>query len=144
MPKPQSFENHARLIPLFHGFVFGALSVNFAWSIVRAVRTPSIDTLVPVLTAAALILLAFYARSFALRAQDRVIRLEMRLRMQQILPPDLRARVPDFTPRQLVALRFAGDAELPALAAAVLRDNIHDMKTIKKMVGDWQADYLRV
>jgi hypothetical protein len=144
MPKPQSFENHARLIPLFHGFVLGSLSVNFAWAALRALKTPSIDTSVSVLTATALIVLGFYARIFALRAQDRVIRLEMRLRMQQILPPDLRGRIPDFTPRQLVAMRFASDAELPTLAAAVLRDNIHDMKTIKKMIGDWQADYLRV
>lgn len=143
MTKPQSFDNHAKLIPLYHGVVYFALAVNFGWSIYQFARAPSIDSAVAVLTAAALILIVYYARVFALRVQDRVIRLEMRLRMQQVLPADLRARILDFTPRQLVAMRFASDAELPGLAAVVLRDNIHDMKTIKKMVKDWQPDYLR-
>ena len=77
-----------------------------------------------VLMALALFVLAFFARVFALTVQDRVIRLEMRLRLAEILPADLRPRIPEFTVGQLVSLRFAGDAELPALARKVLDEKI--------------------
>jgi uncharacterized membrane protein YheB (UPF0754 family) len=101
------------------------------------------DALVGVLTAAALVLLAFHARLFALRVQDRVIRLEERMRLERLLPDDLKSRIGEFQTGQLVALRFACDAELPALARKVLNDKVTDRKAIKKMVGAWRADYLR-
>jgi hypothetical protein len=87
--------------------------------------------------------LFFAARVFALTVQDRVIRLEMRLRMKDVLPADLQPRILEFTPGQLVALRFASDGELPDLARAVLKDGIKDKKTIKQMITHWQADELR-
>ncbi len=80
---------------------------------------------------------------FALTVQDRVIRLEERLRFERLLPEDLKARIPEFTVAQLVSLRFASDAELPALARKVLSDNLTDRKTIKKLVQNWRADHLR-
>jgi hypothetical protein len=80
---------------------------------------------------------------FALKVQDRLIRLEMRLRMAGVLPPDLRMRIPEFTVEQLIALRFASDAELPMLSKKVLDENIAKRKPIKQMVKDWQADELR-
>jgi len=80
---------------------------------------------------------------FALAVQDRLIRLEMQLRMQNILPVALRSRISDFTVGQLVALRFASDAELPALAGKVLADNLTDRKTIKQMIQNWRPDELR-
>jgi len=86
---------------------------------------------------------ALFARMFALTVQDRVIRLEMRLRMQQVLPQDLRGRIPEFTVGQLVSLRFASDAELTALARKVLDEKLTDRKTIKKLIRDWQPDLLR-
>ncbi len=76
--------------------------------------------------------------------QDRIIRLEMTLRLDQLLPPDLRPRINHFTIGQLVALRFASDAELPALARRVLEENLTDRKAIKKMIQDWKPDFLRV
>jgi hypothetical protein len=76
--------------------------------------------------------------------QNRIIRLEMRLRMREILPEDLRRQIDRFTVPQLVALRFASDAELPDLARRVLADNVSDRTAIKKMIRDWQGDYLRV
>ena len=85
----------------------------------------------------------FVARIMAVTVQDRVIRLEMRLRMRELFPADLAARIPEFTPKQLVALRFASDAELPALARKVLDERLTDGKTIKQLVRDWQADTLR-
>jgi hypothetical protein len=119
------------------------LLFNFIWRIVQVFKHFSFATVVTCLTGLALVVLAFYARVFALTVQDRVIRLEMRLRLQELLPGDLRARILEFTPSQLVGLRFASDAELPDLARKVLNDKILDRGPIKKMVKDWQPDYLR-
>ena len=145
MAEPQqSLQNHARMVPAYHYFVFGAFTINLAVSIANLASAPSFATVAGVLTAAALIVLALYARVFALRAQDRVIRLEMRLRMKDLLPPALQPSINEFTPGQLVAMRFASDAELPDLAAKVLAGNVQDKKTIKGMIKEWQGDYLRV
>jgi Family of unknown function (DUF6526) len=141
--KAQNFENHAKTVPAFHMFVLPVLFLNFISSIVRVFRAPGYWTVVSLLVSIALVLLALNARMFALAVQDRVIRLEMRLRMQQVLPPDLRARIPEFTLSQLVSLRFASDEELPDLARKVLDENLTDRKAIKKLIRNWQPDYLR-
>jgi hypothetical protein len=94
--------------------------------------------------ALALLVLAFLARLFALGAQDRVIRLEERIRYQQLLPDNLKLRINEFSTNQLVALRFAGDEELPALARKVLDDNLTDRRAIKQMIQNWRADYQRI
>ncbi len=140
---PQTFENHARIVPLFHGLTFGLLLVNAFWWVYRAVATFSWDAVVSLLLAIALILLFFFTRIFALTVQDRLIRLEMRLRLREVLPAPLAARIPELTVRQLIALRFASDAELPALCSKVLEDRITSQTAIKKMIREWQADYLR-
>ncbi len=117
---------------------------NFVNSIVVLVRSEfTFRSVLAVFVAAALVLLAFLARTFALRVQDRVIRLEMRLRMAEVLPVDLRSRIPEFELGQLVSLRFASDEELPTLARKVLDDKLTDRKAIKQMVKHWQGDYLR-
>jgi uncharacterized protein DUF6526 len=140
----QNYGNHAKLVPAFHFFVLPVLLLNFIWSVVRLVRHWfSWDGLIAVLAAAAVFLLAPLARMFALGVQDRVIRLEERLRMSRLLPEDLKPRIEEFTPEQLVGLRFASDAELPDLARKVLSDKIANRKAIKQMVKHWRADYLR-
>jgi hypothetical protein len=139
----QSFKNHAKFVPLFHFVTFPILLVNSIWTIVRAVSRPGGDTIMAALLGVALVLLAFLARTFALRVQDRVIRLEMRLRLRELLPPDLVPRIGELKPRQLVALRFAGDRELPALVRRILDERLQDSKAIKQMITDWQADHLR-
>jgi hypothetical protein len=140
----QNFANHTRLVPMFHYFILPALTLNFGWSIYRLAHWRHwMEGLVDLLTAAALLVLAFYARIFALTVQDRVIRLEERLRFERLLPEDLKARIPEFTRGQFVALRFASDAELPALARKVLSDNLTDGKAIKQLVQSWRADHLR-
>ena len=140
----QNFANHVRWVPGFHFFVLPVLTLNFGWSIYRwKLAEFSVDGFISVLTAAALILLAFYGRIFALAVQDRVIRMEERMRMEKLLPEDLKPRIGEFTRSQLVALRFASDAELPGLARKVLTDKIQGGKTIKQMVQNWRADYLR-
>jgi hypothetical protein len=143
MSETQSFENHAKIVPVFHFFVMPMFVFNVVWSIDRCVRFFSFNSVVAVLLALAFLLGALYARMFALTVQDRVIRLEMRMRMLQVLPVELRGRIPEFTVSQLVALRFAGDAELPGLAREVLDEKLTDRKAIKKMIQKWEPDYLR-
>jgi hypothetical protein len=142
--KKQNLQNHVRIVPAYHMFVFPVLFVNIGWAIYRVVKFPiSFPTVFGVFLSVALLLLALYARLFALSVQDRIIRLEMRLRLAEILPPDLRPRIPEFTVAQLVSMRFACDAELPALARKVLDDKMSDRKAIKQLVKDWQGDYVR-
>jgi len=143
--KPQNFKNHTRIVPLYHQFVFFVFVINLGWTIYRLVKDVfSWGSIVNVLVAMALLVLFFYVRIFVLTVQDRVIRLEMRLRLAGLLPADLRPRIPEFTVAQLVALRFASDAELPALAHRVLEENLTDQKAIKKMIQNWKPDFLRV
>jgi hypothetical protein len=142
--QPQSLANHARIVPGFHYGVVGALTLNFLWSLVRLYRGPGLDALIGVVTAVGLLGLVFYARMFALRVQDRVIRLEMSLRLASVLPPDLRARAGSLRPGQLVALRFASDGELPGLVHQILDENLADRREIKRRIREWQADHLRV
>lgn len=140
---PQTFANHAHFVPGYHFVASLLVLVNLIYSVVQNLRDPSVQTLVGTLTAIALVLLWIYPRLFALSVQDRIIRLEMQLRLQRILPDDLRARIGEITRGQFVALRFASDAELPALVRKVLDEKITDQKQIKMAVKDWQADYLR-
>src|SRR5271156_3436752 len=139
----QNFQNHARYVPVFHFFVLPVLVLNVGWEIHRVVVAPSGGSVKALLVALALLLAALYARMFALAVQDRLIRLEMQLRLHGLLPAELRPRIPEFTVNQLVALRFASDAELPGLAGKVLAENLQDRKYIKRMVQNWQADELR-
>ena len=139
----QNFQNHAKYVPVFHFFVLPMLLLNVGWEIHRVVVALSAGSVKSLLVALALFLAALYGRMFALAVQDRVIRLEMQLRLQRLLPVNLRARIPEFTINQLVALRFASDAELPGLAGTVLTENLQSRKTIKRMIQNWQADNLR-
>ena len=142
--KTQNLQNHSKLVPPFHMFVLPVLLLNAGWSIYHVVKVGvSFETVLGVLLAFALLTFALYSRVFTLTVQDRVIRLEMRLRLAEILPVDLRPRIPEFTAGQLISLRFAGDAELPALARKVLDEKMNDRKAIKTLIKDWQGDYLR-
>jgi hypothetical protein len=139
----QSYKKHARWLPLFHFFVMPALLVNVVLAAWRLMQAPGIGTLWNLVFAIALLGLGFLSRIQALTVQDRVIRLEMRLRLRQLLPPDLQPQINDLTYRQLVALRFAGDAELPELVREVLAGKLASSKEIKMRVKNWQADWLR-
>jgi hypothetical protein len=141
--KVQSFENHNRVVPAYHMYVFGVFLVNFVWRLVQLKDGITFASIMNVLMGAAFVLVFFYARTFPLTVQDRVIRLEMRLRLERLLPPDLRSRIPEFTLAQLISLRFACDDELPALARQVLDEKLNDRKTIKRRIKSWQADFLR-
>jgi hypothetical protein len=143
MAQQQSFQNHTRYVPGFHFGVLGVFVLNLLWSGYRLWRGPGSENALGVLMALALLGLAFYARNFALAVQNRVIRLEMRLRLADRLPVDLRPRIDTLRTGQLIALRFASDAELPELTRQVLVEGITDQRVIKSRIRDWQADHLR-
>jgi hypothetical protein len=141
---PQSYAHHAKLVPLFHYVLLPILLLNFLAMAYHLWQSPGAATAWSLLMAFAFIVSALFARVFALKAQDRLIRLEERLRMRELLPPDLQGRIGEFTVEQMVALRFASDAELPGLAATVLRDRIEKRDAIKKMIKNWRTDDDRV
>jgi hypothetical protein len=140
--RPQSFENHRQVVPVYLT-ALGILFLNILWSVYRLVVVASADAFVSLLVAVALLMIALYARKFALTVQNRLIRLEMRLRLQELLPPDLLGRIKELSHGQLIALRFASDAELPGLCRRVLDEGLTDKTAIKKLIKDWQADHLR-
>jgi hypothetical protein len=142
-PPAQHIKNHPRYVPLYHFVALPILLINFLDSLVVAYRSLNWENILSVLVAIALILVAVTMRGFANTVQDRVIRLEEQLRFERLFPEDLRARIPEFTRDQFVALRFASDNELPALAREVLDQRITDRSAIKQMVQSWRPDYLR-
>src|SRR6476469_3944164 len=99
---PQTFQNHAKYVPLFHFVAVPILSINAVSGIYRAVLHPAWETALAALVGVALLITVFLARSFAIKVQDRVIRLEMRLRLREVLPADLSPRIPELTTGQLV------------------------------------------
>src|SRR5512135_1184874 len=131
--KPQTFENHARYLPVFHFVVLPLLLIYFIGTLYAAFSTRGLLAHLDLMLSVALILLALSARRMAVTVQDRVIRLEERLRMRALLPADLQPRIEEFTVPQLIALRFASDEELPALARKVLDERIADRKAIKRL-----------
>jgi hypothetical protein len=140
----QNASNHAKFFPPFHFFAAPILLANFIWSFFRLKpQGYSAYSIFSVFVAAALVVTLLVARLMALKVQDRVIRLEERLRYQRLLPSDLQARTDDFTVNQIVSLRFASDAELPALARKVLDEKLQDRKAIKQLIRVWKPDYLR-
>jgi hypothetical protein len=141
--QPQNYNNHAQIVPIYHYGVFGILLIYLAWAIYRLTRGATAEAIMSLLLAVGLILLALSARTMALTVQNRIIRLEMRLRLRGVLPPDLQPRIPELSVRQLVALRFASDAELPELVRETLGGQLKTGKEIKMRIKDWQADYLR-
>lgn len=141
---PQSYENHVKLVPLFHYVGSPLLLVLLVWTAWRLVVTPTADDVLLFLIVLVLALVGFFARHFALGVQDRVIRLEERLRMERLFDDALRARIPELTTEQLIGLRFASDEELPELARRVLDEGIADRGTIKKAVKSWRADDQRI
>jgi Family of unknown function (DUF6526) len=139
----QNFENHTRLVAAWHFVAAPILLLNLGVSIHNVVKDQSFNNIVLLLLAIALLILWAFSRLFALTVQDRVIRLEMRLRLAELLPAEMQPRIPEFTVGQLVSLRFASDEELPSLAKKVLDEKINDRKAIKKMIKNWQPDELR-
>ncbi len=140
----QNFANHVKFVPPFHFFAVPVFVINFFWSLYRLWQLGfSFAGIFGVILAAALVVLVFEARLFALAVQDRVIRLEERLRYAQVLPADLQARTGELMIGQIVSLRFASDEELPALMRKVLDEKVTERKAIKQLIKSWKPDYQR-
>ena len=141
MSEIQNYQNHVRYYPLFHFALFPLLSVNLIYQAVRLYQEPSWDRAMFVMLSVVLIAMIAAARSQALRAQDRIIRLEESLRYRDLVPD---VATDALTLSQIIALRFASDAELPDLLRRVASGELRSSKEIKLAVGDWRADHLRV
>ncbi len=140
----QNFANHTKFVPSFHFFALPIIVINFVWSLFRLKQLGiSFEGIFGVVLAAAFVVLVFRARLFALAVQDRVIRLEERLRYERVLPEELRWRSDELTVNQFVSLRFASDEELPALMRKVLDEKLAERKGIKQLIKSWKPDYLR-
>ena len=139
----QSYQKHARFLPGFHFFAIPVLFVNVLNEMRHLWMDPTRHFAFQVVVALALLATAFLSRIQALTVQDRVIRLEMRLRLRGVLPPDLQPNIDTLTHRQLVALRFASDAEMADLVRDVLAGKLATGKEIKTRIKSWQGDFLR-
>jgi hypothetical protein len=139
----QSYQSHAKFVPLYHFVTLPILLVNVLMMGWNVVGSPSLTSAWALLMAIALFLAALFGRVFALKVQDRVIRLEERLRLRELLPAELKGRVNEFTAEQLIAIRFASDAEVADLAAVVLRENPAKRDAVKKLIKSWRADDAR-
>ena len=146
MPTPQSYKSHTRWDPSFHFFVLPMLLLNFIFSIYSTIHHWPIDPRLHIwwiIMAVVLFVMAGLGRDSAIRAQNRIIRLEERLRLARLLPAADQARIGELTTKQLIGLRFASDEELPALTHKTLTQNL-DMKAIKQNIVNWRADNERV
>jgi Family of unknown function (DUF6526) len=140
----QNFKNHTRFVPLYHFFALPILIINFGVQIYLLIHLGfGFLQVFSVLLAAALFFGILYARLFALSVQDRLIRLEERLRYERVLPEELRWRADELTVPQFVSLRFAGDDELPALMRKALDEKLTQRKAIKQLIKSWRPDHLR-
>lgn len=144
MREQQTYANHVRWYPLVHFVIFPLLTILLIWSIIDLVRDFSADRIWNLLLILGVVLLSFAARLQALKAQDRVIRLEERLRYRELLSPDACARAEGLRTGQMIALRFASDGELGELLERVLNGELTTSKEIKTAIREWRGDYLRV
>lgn len=148
--QPQTFANHTRFDPLFHFFLVPVFFIGLVMTLIHFFyhfgendARDNIHSFLLVLLAVAFLVWIFKTRLYALRVQDRVIRLEERVRLMQLLSEPLRSRIPELTENQLCGLRFASDAELPQLTERALNEKL-SRGDIKKAVQKWRPDYWRV
>ncbi|MEQ1923533.1 MAG: DUF6526 family protein [Pyrinomonadaceae bacterium] len=144
MAETQNYSNHTRWYPLVHFVVMPIFILNFLFQAFRFYQEPGLDRGVWVVVCLGFILLSLAARLQALTAQDRGIRLEEKLRYREVLSPELAKRAEALRTGQIIALRFASDAELAGLVERTLNGEFAKTKEIKQAIKDWRADYLRV
>jgi hypothetical protein len=139
----QNYKNHTRLDPAFHFFLLPVAAINVIGAIWNLWQYPGLVGGWRVILAIAGAVAVLKIRTYALKAQDRVIRLEERMRMAQLLPAPQRGRIGELTEPQLIALRFACDAEIPSLVEKTLASNMR-ARDIKQAIVNWRPDYFRV
>ena len=143
MSEPQTYANHRRLEPIQHFVLMPILLATLFATVWHAVKFPSLHSAWVAVLALAFLMVAVQVRVYALKVQDRLIRLEETLRMERILPQDLKARIPELTMKQMVGLRFAADAELADRVRNVLDEHLSG-EAIKKRIQAWRPDTFRV
>ncbi|MGE0439683.1 MAG: DUF6526 family protein [Gemmatimonadales bacterium] len=143
MAGEQKYGNHLRFFPMYHFFAFPIIAIQALVAMRGVFRDPGLGTAWAALVAIALAVAILASRVMVLKVQDRVIRLEERLRLAQVLPAELQPRAEELTLRQLIGLRFASDAELPDLVRKVLDGALKTEKDIKQAVKNWRADHTR-
>jgi Family of unknown function (DUF6526) len=139
---PQSYANHRRVFPLYHLFALPVLIAHFVVTLIGALRQPSAWTLWMVVVSLGLVAAIVANRASTLIVQNRLIGLEMRLRLATVLPVELCQRIPELDLKQLVGLRYAGDIELAGLVERCLRGELSTADAVKRAVH-WRADYVR-
>ncbi|MDX6446594.1 MAG: hypothetical protein QOH71_3668 [Blastocatellia bacterium] len=140
----QTFANHTRWQPAFHFFVAPVMLINIIWAIVMFARAPGWNSGWWIVVSVALLVLAFLVRLNSLKVQDRLIRLEEKLRYQQLLSPAVCQQANTLNAGQIIALRFAGDDELEEVVTAVLAGKFRNHGDIKRAIKNWRADTFRV
>jgi signal transduction histidine kinase len=141
---PQTYANHTRFHPPFHYFLAPGALVLIILTVINVFRHSSqLDAWILLLMAILFFAALFLVRLYPLKAQDRIIRLEERLRLQTVLSAALARRIPELTEAQLIALRFASDSELPTLVEKALAAKM-PAREIKKNIAAWRADTFRV
>ncbi len=146
MAQPQSLKNHTRFNPPFHFFILPMLFLNFGFSIYATIHSwPEFEHthLWWIAMSVVFLMMAGISRSQTLRAQDRIIRLEEQLRLADLLPEEHLGLIDTLTIRQFIALRFASDPELSALAIRAAAENLTE-KQIKEAIVTWRPDNYRV
>ncbi len=144
MAAEQTYKTHRQYVPLFHFFAEPVLVLNVIAQLLYFNKYRTLSKAWMVVVAIALAVFVFFARYMVARVQDRVIRLEERMRLASLLPADLHGRINDLTTRQLVALRFASDEELLGLAQRCFNGELIGGEQIKKEIKTWRPDYARV
>ena len=144
MAEQQTYANHTRWFPLVHFVIFPLLLINLIWAIVCTYKEFDWYRVQYLLLSFTVILVSLAARLQALKAQDRVIRLEERLRFKELLSPELAAKAHGLKTGQIISLRFASDEELPALVERTIAGEFATNKDIKLAIKNWRGDYLRV
>jgi hypothetical protein len=144
MPLPaQNFENHRRFFPLFHFFALPIVLVNVLVAMGELVQHVTVRDAWYFVFSVGVAAGIVASRASTLTVQDRLIGLEMRLRLAAVLPPELRIRIPELRLRHLVGLRFASDAELPALVERCLCGELRTAEQVKREIREWRGDFVR-
>jgi Family of unknown function (DUF6526) len=141
--KPQAYANHVKWDPAFHFFLVPVAVANLIVAVVHLFRFPSVGSGWLLVLSIAFVVTIGRMRAYGVGVQDRVIRLEERLRLSQVLQEPLRSRIGELSDKQLVGLRFASDGELSALVERALDEKL-SLADIKKAVANWRPDYSRV
>ena len=142
-PRTQTYANHRRFFALYHYVALPIVSLNVVYTARLLFRTPNRSTIWAFVFGIGVAAGLLAARTMVLIVQNRVIRLEQRLRLVALLPDHLRGRIVELNLSQLIGLRFASDAELASLVERCLAGELKNAEDVKKAIGSWQADFLR-